>query len=147
MSDDPPLNWVQRRKRIENNLASGLDELWRDIRSALEDASRSLKDEYQYESETETVNGHRFRVKIVKTPTQSKIRQVDLDCNQQKRMISVEFIGGSKASQHYALSADGNGVFILDSDEKITPDEMSCRILEPLFFERPIGFRRAFLGH
>jgi hypothetical protein len=147
MSDDPPLNWVQRRKRAEEHLESGLDDVWRDVRAALEDTSRSLKELYGFDSETEKVNGHRFRLKILKTPTQSKIREVNLDFDKFKQIVTVEYMGAARPAHRYTLSADSNSTFILDSQENaITPDEISRQILEPIFFGQPIKYRTGFLG-
>jgi hypothetical protein len=124
-SNDHLLNWVERKHLAERHLQDERDVLWRDTCAALEDASRSFNKLYQGESDTEAINGHRFR--ITYQPAKSSQRSdIDLDFNEEKSTIKVTYPKSNRPSCVFGIEADHTSAFITDEKRnRLSPDEVS----------------------
>jgi hypothetical protein len=136
-SNDHLLNWVERKHLAEGHLQDERDVLWRDTCAALEDASRSFNKLYQGESDTEAINGHRFR--ITYSHPQSKQRcDIDVDFNEANSTIRVTYPKSNRRSCLFGIEADHMSAFITDEKRnRLSPDEVSQQILKDLLFPSP----------
>ena len=127
--------WVWRKKEAEKNFAAQAEALWRDVKVALEDSGKELHEFYEQDISIESVNGNRIRVHILKNSAPSQVGQIDISRDSAKAKIEVSFLGGNKPPLLFRVSADHEGAFIVEQQAtRLTADEISQRILEPIFF-------------
>ena len=134
-------NWVEQRYAIENCLTNQKGEVWNQVRAALQDACKSFRDHYASSVPAKLTdqleNGSRIRISL---PFPVPMRQT----GDQITGIVVLFNASIPAidwadddGSHRALiSSDEKEAFIVDAGKRITPDELSRKILEPLFFAK-----------
>lgn len=145
MSEQKELNWVERRARDEKILDEQAREVWSQVRSAVEDVCRSFAEHYEREGrrevlcEMENVN----RLRIGRTLLADKVKEfaytvmtavVEFDAR--TRCVGVVWDTGSAK---FAMLSDREGayVYLIEKDERLSADEVSKRILEPLLFPEP----------
>ncbi len=133
------LTWVERRKKIESNLFADLDYIWRDVKQALEDATKSFNSEYSGDAEAVAVNGHRFRIRCTSSPTPTSHRPTEIDIAFDKEKRELQADSPDLLMRHlpkrFHICADVSSAFICDDkDQRITPDQVSQLVLEPVFF-------------
>jgi hypothetical protein len=136
-SNDHPLNWIERQHLAEGHLQDERDALWQDICAALEDASRSFNKLYQGKSDTESINGHRFRISYQPSDSNPR-RDIDLDFNEETSKITAKYAKSNHPSCVYRIEADHLEAFIADEKgNRISADEVSQQILGDVFFPHP----------
>jgi hypothetical protein len=124
---DEQLNWVEKRLAREKQLLDSKPRLWKDVCDAMTDASRSFNQKCGGNYEAVPTNGHRFRVF-------GGTRQVDVDFDQQACKITASYGASPFGSKFFTVQADHNSAFITEDGKKLTPDEVSERILGKFFF-------------
>jgi hypothetical protein len=131
------LNWVEKQHMAEKHLAGSKPGLWRDVCSAMTDASRSFNKLYAGASEAKPINGHRFRVVA---HVGEEEYEADIDFDDQSGKISAAYNAAVEGTKHFQMRADHISAFIVDDEgNRITPDGVSRSILKPLFFPEESG--------
>lgn len=133
------LNWVEKRKKTEENLAADIEYIWRDVKQALEDATRSFNDEYEGSAEAIPVNGHRFRIVINSSATTNHRQrtEIDVDFDRNKRTLKADSPNppARYLPVQMQICADPESAFVCDEQgNRITAEEFSRMVLEPIFF-------------
>jgi hypothetical protein len=135
MAEDEQLNWVEKRHGAEKHLAESKAGLWRDICSAMTDASRSFNKQYGGASETKPVNGHRFRVIV---QHEGKKHEAEIDFDDEAGRVTTAYNAAVEGIKHFDIKADHLSAFIVDDDgRRVSADAVSYAILKPLFFPWP----------
>ena len=145
MNSEQPPNWVQRRARREFLLDSKADEVWNDVRAAVQDACDTYNEHYsppnQPTVDYKLENGHRLRItKTVPADGLTVFHPV-------KETLVVAF---DKAAPAITMSRDSTGTraFRIDAREtevfakgddgtKVSADQLSEKILERFLFSSP----------
>jgi hypothetical protein len=133
VSDQEEPNWVEKRWRAGNHLADSKLELWRAVCDALTAASKTFNARYQGTSETAQIDGHQFRIVL---PAQHRT-QIDVKFEEQSGAITgtISYDVPMLHFRNFRISADHLSAFLVDDkDARLTPDEVSKRILESSFF-------------
>lgn len=133
------MNWVEKRKKTEENLAADIEYIWRDVKQALENATRSFNAEYEGSAEAVAVNGHRFRILINSSSTTNHRQrtEIDVDFDRDKRTLKAD---SPNPPVRYVpvqmqICADPESAFVCDEQGKrVTAEEFSQKVLEPIFF-------------
>jgi hypothetical protein len=131
MSEQAPPNWVEKRHLAEKNLAESKFQLWRELCTALSDASQSFNQLYGGKSEASRIHDHRFRVDL------RAADQIDVDFNDQAGTINASYVSYPPRFRvrNFKIAADHESVFFIDErNMRLTPDEVSEIILVPSFF-------------
>lgn len=134
------LNWVTRKKLAENHVKESSESMWHDVRAAIEDSCRSFNEIYGKEVgnsySAAPNNDHRIRVT---SSRQGKSETVDIDFSREAVTITATYHNRS-GPKTYRMKADAETAFMVDeSDQRLTPDEISENILSPMFFPDPSG--------
>ncbi len=128
-----PLNWVEKRHQAEKNLADSKAPLWRELCTALADASKSFNQLYGGKSEASRIHDHRFRVDLRASD------QIDVDFNDQAGTINASYVSYPprfRVRNFRGMAADHESAFFTDENNmRLTPDEVSESILVPSFFQ------------
>jgi hypothetical protein len=125
-------NWVTRRASQEQNVASSAPVFWSAVSSALRDACDAYRKHYETGVELIPENGS--RILIVKASAEGYTKET----------ITVVF----KADRHeievtrredtlsFQVTADETSAFALERPDgpKLSPDDVSRKILEPVLF-------------
>jgi hypothetical protein len=127
MSEQPDLNWVERRHRAEKHLAGAKIGLWSDVCAALTDACRSFNRLYGGKSEVTRSNGHRLLIVL------GQDDRIEVDFDNQAAKINVSYIGAPPrfSVKNFKMQADHLAAFIVEDgdDKRLNADEVSERIL------------------
>jgi hypothetical protein len=132
MSEQAPLNWVEKRHQAEKNLADSKFQLWSDLCAALSGASQSFNQLYAGKSEASRIHDHRFRVDL------RAADQIDVDFNDQAGTINASYVSYPPRFRvrNFRMAADHESAFFTDENNtRLTPDEVSESILVPSFFQ------------
>lgn len=128
MSDEAaqPLNWVARKHRRETMLEQGTAALWHDVRAAIRDACDSFREHYG-PVECNFENGKKVMVlrgalQVVVTFEPAPLPRIAVTCDSKPTFI--------------AFGVDDDGAFMGTADKRDTPDQVSERILAPVFFPK-----------
>jgi hypothetical protein len=143
ISVDPP-NWVERKARRENLLRADSEVLavWNALRNAIQDACDSFNKYYAHDQPEDKVkclpeNGRRIRVERAFP----KGRMYGAE--QHSVLIQLSDLEISVVSDlsvtlpTLKIDADHNEVYLSLGAQRMTSDEVSERVLEPLLFPRP----------
>jgi hypothetical protein len=139
-------NWVQRRAIKERVLDTGAIEVWNEVRSSLEDACESYNKHYcpnpnRQEVKYRPENGNRLLItRTVQGDHLTNFREV-------VTQVIVEFDSAIPAirftrderPRELRISSNDSSAYVKEGESQISPDEVSRRILEPIFF--PSGER------
>ena len=135
-------NWVQKRAQRESILASKSSGVWDLIRAALQDAVESYNEHYSNPSKPEATckleNGKRVLITRAfysmegGSPLEKSLK-ILVEFDEQRPCI--KFVQESFSGE-FGLSSDDREAFVHDRGERIEPDEVSRRMLEPIFFRR-----------
>jgi hypothetical protein len=131
MSEQAPLNWVEKRHHAEKNLADSKSQLWQELCAALSDASQSFNQLYGGKSEASRIHDHRFRVDL------RAADQIDVDFNDQAGIINASYVSYPPRFRvrNFRMGADYESAFFTDDNNmRLTPDEVCEIILFPSFF-------------
>jgi hypothetical protein len=132
MSEQAPLNWVEKRHQAEKNLAESKSQLWHDLCLALSDASKSFNQLFGGKSEASRIHDHRFRVDLRASD------QIDVDFSDQAGTINASYVSYPPRFRvrNFRMGADHESAFFIDENNtRLTPDEVSESILVPSFFQ------------
>ena len=138
-------NWVERRAHREQLLHTHGGEMWQGVRAAVQDACESFNAHYpsipNYAVKCKLENGYRIVVSRFipldrVTNFQDRTLHVTIGYNSQESAITVAY-DEPRGSRTFRITSDDQGVFILDGKTRITPDEISEKALEALFFTPP----------
>jgi hypothetical protein len=130
-------NWVERRFATDSSLEKNAPQLWQDVRAALQDACTSFVALYGHSRGTAVnvglENGHRLQIMSMTRGAEApSFLVVSFD----SKVHEIGWVGDN--AEAIKISADRNGAFLAGPDGKrITPDELSQRILEPFLFGKP----------
>jgi hypothetical protein len=136
-------NWVERKKQASQQLSSRSESLWHEVKAAIEDASRSFNELYSKEldrkSSIEPTNDHRVRISV-QGGGLPRTRTVDVEFDRDDKTLKANSHENREITT-FMMTADFESAFIIqeDSDERISPDEISRRILEPILFGENTG--------
>ena len=120
-------------------------EAWNSIRGAVQDACESYNAHYSSDVNTtvkcKLENGHRIVVSRFMpanrvTTFQDRNPQIVIEYDSQSTTVTVAY-DQPAGSQTFRISADDQGVFIVDSKSRITADRLSEKVLKDLFFSPP----------
>jgi hypothetical protein len=130
-------NWIERRYAIEYCLAKDKGEVWNSVRSALQDACESFNKHYASRGELtiQLENGFRIRISF---PSADLLDQLEhpvdsiiVVFNPKIPAIDWAFADGSHS---IVISSDEHEAFLVEDGKRLTPDDLSRKILEPLVF-------------
>jgi hypothetical protein len=131
MSEPESLNWVEKRHKAEQNLADSKAPLWRELCTALADASSSFNKLYAGKSEASQIHDRRFRVDL------RAADQINVDFNDQAGTINASYVSYPPRFRvvNFRIAADHESAFFTDENNmRMTADEVSESILVPSFF-------------
>jgi hypothetical protein len=136
-------NWVERRAKREGVLDGKAEELWDQIRAALQDACDSYNEHYGYDPNKPKVscrleNSRRAlitRTRPVDHMTRFREERIRIIVEFDKEGPTVTATRDTTSPQNFTISSDESEVFVMIARERISPDELSRRILEPLLFD------------
>ena len=132
-------NWVDKRAHREAILSAGAPEVWAAARSAIMDACDSFNRCYgqgKMPVECAMENGKRIRIKrTIFADRVQRFQDTVLE-------VLVTFIPESatiamarqNASRKYSIIADDSSAYVTDGETRLSADDLSCRILQPLLF-------------
>lgn len=131
MGEPASLNWVEKRHQAEKNLADSKVPLWRELCTALAEASKSFNQLYAGKSEASQIHDRRFRVDM------RAADQIDVDFNDHDGAINASYVSYPPRFRvrNFRIAADHESAFFTDENNtRLTPDEVSESILAPSFF-------------
>jgi hypothetical protein len=136
------LNWVERRAQGQRLLHARAPEMWNRIRGAIQDACESFNRIYAPKKVScDLENGQRVRIHRTLPPVNSFEQPEQIEAvvifAKADHAVSVTFQSGSKT---FFMDTDSEMVFIgadrAAETKKLTPDEISQVILEPILFPK-----------
>ena len=125
-------NWVKRRASQERTVASSAPVFWSAVYSALRDACDAYREHYGTDVELIPENGS--RVLIVKTAAAGYVKaRVTVVFNADRLEIEV---ARAEDTLTFQVAADETSAFALERPDgpKLSPDDVSRKILEPVLF-------------
>jgi hypothetical protein len=129
------MDWVKQRAQREKILNEAAPDLWSDLCSAIEEAVKSMKRFYdQGPTQAEFSRPHDNKV-VVRLRRNQRSVECSFTFDPDTRQIIIGRGIAKNLNQITMDVHDGRVCFILNQ-ERFTPDELSRRILEPLFFEK-----------
>lgn len=129
-------NWIEKAALQRRRLAAEGGLLWESVRSAVQDSCDSFRQYYQIDGTTDLTNrvenGFRF---IVSQFTQMGASRTTVIVYY-KSDTQVITWPTDNGPEYVSIRADENSVFLADKEgKKLTPDDVSRLILEPLLFD------------
>ncbi|MGA7236405.1 MAG: hypothetical protein WBY44_12040 [Bryobacteraceae bacterium] len=125
-------NWVERKASRDANLREHAEEVWHDVRSAIQDCCESFRIHYNRGVQDQLENGSRIRI-TVSYPTGQ--RQTILVAF---RSTLIEVTVGERSPKTYNMDADEAHAFITDENGKeINPDDFTRVALEAALTKPP----------
>lgn len=125
-------NWIKRRAAQEQTVASGAPVFWNAVCSALWDACDTYRQEYGTDVELIPENGSRLL--IVKTAPEHYVKAtITVVFKADRREIEVT---RTEDTLTFQVAADETSAFALERPDgpKLSPDDVSRKILEPVLF-------------
>ena len=140
-------NWVERRLERQRLLHAQAPELWNQIRAAIQDACESFNGLYAADADhkvfCELENGHRLRIHRTLPPAASFEQPKHLEAlvhfHKADHTVSITFESGAHT---FYIDADHESAVFIGADRtpdasKLTPDQVSQRVLEAILFPKP----------
>jgi hypothetical protein len=144
------MNWVERRATRERNLDTGAPKVWDEVRGAIQDACESFNQHYPQpnrdnSAECKLENGRRVRVRRIILADMTTVYhpqdlQVIVMFEKDVPSITATFPAGSLI---FYFEADEEGAFVAVAGKRLTPDEISEKILGPVLFPPEVKTRAA----
>jgi hypothetical protein len=136
-------NWVERRAAVEKYLAEGKREIWNKVRASIQDACESYKRNYGTREPYVTAtleNGSRIRVdlpRMIVTGTYGLGQKVikSIVVSYSSDVPSIDW-ADDQGNHQLKISSDENGAFVVDGVKRLSADEVSQKILEPVLFPK-----------
>jgi hypothetical protein len=127
-------NWVERKAARRDNLQNQAQEVWQNVRAAIQDCCESFRKHYNQGLEDKLENGTRIRLTV---PYDTALRQtVIVGFNQ--RANEIEVTVGALASKTYRIDANETHAFVTNQDGKeISADEFTQTALEGALTKPP----------
>jgi hypothetical protein len=136
-------NWVERRVAREQSLSNDKGTVWKEVRSAVDDACTSYRNHYgtrePYVNDA-SLDGLQIRIQLPRQllkgrPTATGggavISDITVSFNSQTPAIEwADHRGGHELT----ISSDENNAFVVEGATRLSADEVSRRILEPVLF-------------
>lgn len=142
-------NWVERKAKRASLLDEKATHIWDEVRSALIDACNSHREYYQGNAEAVPQNGHRVRItRTHPADPMTAAPPVQLDVlvvfDEQKRLITAT--SAAQKACKFSIDVDDDGAFLAAGESRVTPDEVSERILQNvLFYRKPTASQLSVL--
>lgn len=141
--EKPVLNWVQRRAMRQRILDSGATKVWDAVREAIEDACDTFNEHYpQPNQDSRAVcrleNGSRIKVSrtiLADMVTRFRPEQFEVLIRFEKNGPAIEAVSG-EAKSTFKIDSDEESAFAVLGGKRITPDEISEKLLEPVLFPK-----------
>jgi hypothetical protein len=132
------MNWVERRAHRERILDTQATEVWNDLCEAVQDACESYNSHYnpapaQLRVTCKFQNAHRL---LITNPA------VELDGKPASTLLVFDPVEPAitnirslpSGSYMYRISSDGESAFTVDGTSRLSADQVSQRVLEPILF-------------
>jgi hypothetical protein len=143
------MDWVEDRARRERIVREAAPELWRDLCTAIEEAVKSMQRIYQQGPICPEFNKVHDNSVIVRMLGENGGRsECSFTFEPDSYQITVVGVGGKRSKDRILIEEqDGQASLVIDG-KRLTPDQVSRAILEPLFFRQrgvATGFKRGSL--
>jgi hypothetical protein len=130
-----PTHWVELRADAERSLRRYAPDTWNKIGSEIQVSCEHFRancPDGPVRADWKPENGHR----IIVTITASGRQRTDVVFTFRPDTPEVDVTVGSQPTMHFALSWDGNSVFLFQppNADRMTAEDLCRHILEPLFF-------------
>jgi len=139
--EEKSLNWVDRRAIREGNLDVGAPKVWDQVQRALQDACDSFNEHYpqanrENAADCKLESGHGRRVRRIisadlKAYHHAQELEVLVTFDEAPPSINATFAEGVLT---FRIEADEESAFATLANKRMTPDEISEKILERVLF-------------
>jgi hypothetical protein len=120
-------NWVERKSTREANLKDHAEDVWQNVRAAIQDCCESFRKHYNGDIKDDLENGMRIRITV---PYRTAPKQTILVSFNQAR-ATIEVTTGASATKAYHIDADETHAFITDDNHKeVNADQFTQLTLE-----------------
>ena len=149
------MNWVQRRAKRAEVLATDSARVWNEVRSALLAACADFNKLYcsPDQPEVETVSEEAHRIAITKRAfannrdtfaTLESKANVNFHPADYAIRIGTQIPSGGARARLFQIASDESHAYLMDGERAINVDELSRSVLEPMLFagksdRRPIS--------
>jgi hypothetical protein len=141
------MNWIEKRVAREQMLKTNTPTVFAEVVSAIEAACNSFNAAYSSDKiapveSKRGADGELLIRRMVRIPSENTNTYIENEIFIQIRMQvdpTLRIMAGYQGHRHiqslvFEIQSDENSAFIVTFDKRVTPDEVSHRVLEPLFF-------------